>query len=924
MKYTLFLRVERIFVREYAKNQLFVFSKVGDSMDLRREMVIIDKKIVTSDISYCVFDTKSSTYIVKYKKNNNKFYHFSKNRLQFITNPKLLDLKDYNFYVNHTLLENIKEIYEFLYNDSFYYHVIFRDESFIDYQDDKLKKMSKHPYDVIDYMRRVSEITSLHTEDGKKLLYEKMKEVEVDNLDTALASYLKLSNDLIKENDVETLIFPFGCNLSQYEAVENAVYNKISVIEGPPGTGKTQTILNIVANIMIRNMNCQVVSNNNAAIENIDEKLKKYDLDFFEALLGKKENRDLFIKRQDGSVPEFDEYKNMNIHDISSVLRNNNLIVRKVYHAKRDLANFIKKKSELELEYRYFKELIKTQEIVPIELEKYDLKKLKLLWNEIISIDKLSIWNKMKYVLIYKIGNFKFYHSNLNVILKSLQNLIYLNDLNELDCQIKKTEEFINSHKEVEENFIESSMDYFKKYLSMKYKMERKKYSSSEIWKNCEEFLKDYPVVLSTTYSSRNTFGNDFKFDYIIMDESSQIDVVTGTLALSSAKYAVVIGDERQLPNVVPSNISKQVGKIFDEYLLDKSYSYSLNSFLASVKNTIPNIPNKMLVEHYRCHPKIINFCNQKFYNDKLVIMTKDHGEKDVIKVIRTKKGNHFRDMTSQRQVDEIKQIVANLKDNDIGVMAPYNNQVELIKENVENLEVLTVHKFQGREKNVIIISTVEDDMKSSMWDARLLNVAISRAKKQLFFIVTGNEIKNTNITDFIDYVDYHNMKIVSSKIYSSFDILYKQNELERLLFFKKHHRILKYDSENIIYYLIEKVIGDYDNLKFHFHQSLNDLIRDKSLLNSAEKKYASHHSTHIDFYILKKIGDRPVLAIEVDGYKNHKKGTKQYERDLLKNSILEKYHIPLIRLKTNGSGEEAMIREKLDVILKRKVDDEN
>ena len=61
-----------------------------------------------------------------------------------------------------------------------------------------------------------------------------------------------------------------------------------------------------------------------------------------------------------------------------------------------------------------------------------------------------------------------------------------------------------------------------------------------------------------------------------------------------------------------------------------------------------------------------------------------------------------------------------------------------------------------------------------------------------------------------------------------------------------------------------------------------------------------------------------------MDGYKNHKKGTKQYERDLLKNSILEKYHIPLIRLKTNGSGEEAMIREKLDVILKRKVDDED
>ena len=46
-------------------------------------------------------------------------------------------------------------------------------------------------------------------------------------------------------------------------------------------------------------------------------------------------------------------------------------------------------------------------------------------------------------------------------------------------------------------------------------------------------------------------------------------------------------------------------------------------------------------------------------------------------------------------------------------------------------------------------------------------------------------------------------------------------------------------------------------------------------------------------------------MAIEVDGYDNYKRGTKQYERDQLKNNILDKYNIPWIRLKTNGSGEE-------------------
>lgn len=57
-------------------------------------------------------------------------------------------------------------------------------------------------------------------------------------------------------------------------------------------------------------------------------------------------------------------------------------------------------------------------------------------------------------------------------------------------------------------------------------------------------------------------------------------------------------------------------------------------------------------------------------------------------------------------------------------------------------------------------------------------------------------------------------------------------------------------------------------------------------------------------------------MAIEVDGYDNHKIGTKQYERDQLKNSILDKCNIPWIRLKTNGSNEEEKIRNKLNEII--------
>ena len=44
---------------------------------------------------------------------------------------------------------------------------------------------------------------------------------------------------------------------------------------------------------------------------------------------------------------------------------------------------------------------------------------------------------------------------------------------------------------------------------------------------------------------------------------------------------------------------------------------------------------------HYRCHPKIINFCNQKFYRGELIIMTRDNGEDNVLSVVKTVHGNH-------------------------------------------------------------------------------------------------------------------------------------------------------------------------------------------------------------------------------------------------------------------------------------------
>lgn len=92
-------------------------------------------------------------------------------------------------------------------------------------------------------------------------------------------------------------------------------------------------------------------------------------------------------------------------------------------------------------------------------------------------------------------------------------------------------------------------------------------------------------------------------------------------------------------------------------------------------------------------------------------------------------------------------------------------------------------------------------------------------------------------------------------------------------------------------------------------HYPLNAVIRDTSSLNEEELRFASNILTHVDFMIFRKIDKSPVLVVEVDGNNFYQNNARQLERDKLKDGILEKYNIPILRLPTNGSGEEEKIK---------------
>jgi hypothetical protein len=676
--------------------------------------------------------------------------------------------------------------------------------------------------------------------------------------------------------------------------------------------------------------NVAVVSSNNSATKNVYEKLKKNGIEFIAALLGNSQNKQEFIDSQT-RIPDLSTF-NLSEKEKSKLKQSaQNLFMQLTeYLAKKNELAILKQEiNNIKTEYKHFQ----NETVVDKSIEfKRNLKadNLLALWavieNKAETGKKFSLWKRITYRLKYGIKDKSFYSFTFERMISICQSRYYSIKLSELAEQEKTLEtslkkfSFDNKMKE----YTKLSMRFFKSELYKKYnRKERGIYTAPELCSKSEAFIKDYPVIMSTTYSLRQSLADDVAYDFVIIDESSQVDLATGALALSCAKQAVIVGDLKQLPNVVTNDIQKSTDYIFKSFNLPEPYRYSNHSLLLSITDIFPNVPKTLLREHYRCHPKIIEFCNRKFYDNQLIILTELNSEREPLTVYKTPPGNHARERMNQRQIDIIKQeIIPNerLETVDLGIVTPYRNQTNALQEAFKGTQIKadTVDKFQGRENAVIILSTVDNEISDFTDNSNRLNVAISRAIEQLILVVHGNESdKDSNIADLIRYIEYNNFSVIQSNLCSIFDCLYKGYEQKRAEIISKTARKSDFDSENLMYALITSVLKQDKFLKYDvvLHFPLRNTIRDFSILNEEEQKYARHRSTHLDFLIYNKLGKNPVLAIEVDGFEYHKQGTKQAGRDKMKDTILEKYNLPLLRFSTTGSGERQKLTDKLNEI---------
>jgi superfamily I DNA and/or RNA helicase len=780
------------------------------------------------------------------------------------------------------------------------------------------------------YLNQIANTVGLTTEEGKNILADSYSKITFIPEYSILANFLNEVQPVAKNFSKPIELFPFGFNLSQKESVNKAFTSPLSVIEGPPGTGKTQTILNIIANAVMNGQSVAVVSSNNSATKNVYEKLQKNGIEFIAALLGNSTNKKEFIDSQT-DIPDLLQFNlsDKEKSDIKQTCENLFNQLSEYLRQKNELALLKQELDSLTTEYKHFQDENKIENDIEF-LKSTTADKLLALWvaieNQALTNKKLTWWRKLLYWFRYGRKEKSLFVIPAEKAILICQSNYYPVKIEELKNRQNSLEISLNrfSFDNKMKEYSRLSMQLFKSELYKKYnRNKREKYEITQLRSNSEKFLKDYPVIMSTTYSLRRSLAEEITYDFVIIDESSQVDLATGALALSCAKRAVIVGDLKQLPNVVDDRMKEKTDAVFDNFSIPEPYRYSNHSLLASIMEIFPRISKTLLREHYRCHPKIIEFCNQKFYDNQLIIHTESKSEREPLIVYKTMAGNHAREKTNQRQIDMIiNEIIPNekLEGVDLGIVTPYRNQTNALQQAFSGTQIKadTVDKFQGRENDVIILSTVDNEISEFTDNPNRLNVAISRAIKQLILVVNGNDSdKDSNITDLIRYIDYNNFSVKESKLRSVFDYLYKGYEQKRAELISKSGNKSDFDSENLMYVLISNTLKKDKFSKYNvaMHFPLRNVIRDFSKLTEEEQKYARHCNTHLDFLIYNTLGKNPILAIEVDGFGYHKAGTEQSERDKKKDRILAKYELPLLRFSTTGSGEKQKLIDKLTEI---------
>lgn len=613
------------------------------------------------------------------------------------------------------------------------------------------QEKTTHPYTgAVVYNRAlfyVSEasVYNLHTLDDLEKLVRKK------DIPTTALRYITAPTPGVRTT--YTPVLPFAFDEYQLMAMKKVLGGGLSVITGPPGTGKSQFIANLIINLFLQRKRVLLVSHTGEAVRVVNERINSQFTNLM-MQTGKKEIRQDLGRRLEEMVQQYNRGR---LSAVSQPCSD-----RDIVHSWKDI--------QREVDYiRKTNSLHKNLGGVWARHEGFAHR------HDILAQSSRRLLNLYASLLARRLTPRR---SNREV----LQTLA---QLKERHSSLSREYVAANYLSLILENGLYGKLLAYIEAVQSRRFMDRESDASGERY--IQAALKAMNIWSCTLKSLAATFPLSANlFDYVIFDEASQIDMPSAAPALYRAQHAVVVGDENQLSHI--ARISPKT-----EEVLAAKYNlaawpfypalvrYTDTSLFHSAKRALTE-PEQELRNHYRSHASIAALFNNVFYGDRLTIYEPETSLPDEITPgvhWIDVKGAAYKYATGSRYNSKEVSSILKLLDRliplareygcSIGVVTPYSRQRDLIAEAVAkkwrgeelgDVRILTVHQFQGSEVDILLFSIVladQGDGNSDYWfvkNRQILNVAISRAR-QLLLLVGDRSFAHKSDSKLKDIADY-------------------------------------------------------------------------------------------------------------------------------------------------------------------------
>ena len=620
-------------------------------------------------------------------------------------------------------------------------------------------------------------------------LREELRQLKTRKDWPATAAANLLPDRFVQEHDkrppAEPLAAPLACNHSQEETLKRLRTEPLTIVTGPPGTGKTQLVVNAVTNAWLDGDKVLVTSTNNGAV---DVAVDRAERDVSPGLLirtGNRNVREHVPSRITTALAQAATHRGNQARArarLKRVATERTRLLEKLARLDEldeNLLPVVDAREALSQALREAARALWTGANTPVPpidshaLERWARRLLRTWWFprsrarrfrrrlrclETAPLEQLIAWARLDL-------RFAKLTTQLEIARTERRKLMLAVDdpsASVMEADRKWANASLHAIRVEAATRIADGSDRLAAFGKIPASSDRFKRAIS----NSFHHLRGWACTALTAHSN---FPLESRlFDLVIVDEASQCSLAAVLPLAYRAKRLAIVGDPCQLNPIVSlsdgllKEIATQTGFDNDDLRARGIHHKDGSAYAAFAFAARPQTP-VLLNEHYRCHPHIARWFNKTFYKGALTVLTdvSDTSRRDRAihwydvngAAVRPATGSWINRAEAEETVRQLRGIIES-GCRTVGVVTPFTAQARLIDQlaktqfsrvflNDIDFVSGTAHRLQGDERDAIVLSAVLSPgmvRSGARWiekERNLLNVAVSRARRAL--IVLGH-----------------------------------------------------------------------------------------------------------------------------------------------------------------------------------------